>query len=74
MVTVKEHPEVLRRLAVFRAQLSRQDLSPVFFLPGCEETPEDSCISCGEPLEGGRYRWAHCLRAVVLALGRLEGP
>lgn len=67
--TVKE---ILRRAAIFRKQAAEfiQDGRPlrILALPGC---PEGGCISCGDSLDGRRYRCEVCTLAVTLALEEL---
>lgn len=62
--------EVGRRAAFFREQAEtfiRQGLAlPVLALP--EHQSQDGCLSCGSPLETGRFRCAICALAVKMAL------
>ena len=67
---VKEVPqtacEVLRRAAIFRAQLEKSSLIPLLVLPDAPDSPV-GCISCGSPISQG-FRCQLCELAVYIAL------
>jgi hypothetical protein len=62
--------EILQRAATFREQanqfIRRGHLLPLLALPNRRHG--DGCISCGDPLNGTRYRCEVCPLAVKLAL------
>ncbi len=66
--------EVHRRARIFRAQaeavLSERRPLLLLVLPECHSQGEPCCLSCGGPLEQGRWRCAPCALAVRLALER----
>ncbi|MFQ5930946.1 MAG: hypothetical protein ACE5MM_00920 [Nitrospiraceae bacterium] len=73
--TLKHHKkeilaEVLGRAAVFREQAERfirHGLAlPILALP--EQKGDEGCVSCGSPVDRGRFRCPVCSLAVGLAL------
>lgn len=70
-------PEVARRSAIFRRQVSEWTASgrlgvPLLTLPDAPTPQLGQCVSCGEPIPEG-WRCGLCLQAVYLAL-RTEPP
>ena len=61
--TVKE---ILRRAAIFREQARTPGPLPLLALP--EHQGRDGCLSCGTPIDRGRFRCKACTLAVKLAL------
>lgn len=61
--------EVLRRAAIFRAEVGRfirdGGVPPLLTLP---DHPQGPCVSCGADLDGNRYRCPVCVLAVNLAV------
>lgn len=69
--------EVLRRAAIFRAQLAAPGPIPFVHLPEARgrEVREGECLSCAGPLpEGSRWRCPLCLAAAQIALRPGEDP
>lgn len=66
-------PEVARRSAIFRRQVSEWTASgrlgiPLLTLPDAPEPRLGRCVSCGEPISEERWRCGLCLAAIDLAL------
>jgi len=68
-----DDPELLRRVAIFRAQLAPGKAVPVLHLPDAPSSadPQRSCVSCSATIAGG-FRCALCAEAARRALA--EGP